>query len=285
MKIAVVAGYIGAEFSGSQYQPDARTVEGEFIRAGISCKQWTDAKSACFRTAGRTDKGVSVRRQLLSMNVRDIDRFKEAINFHLPPDIWCLGCIPVSDDFYPRYAAESRTYRYYFPYPLDIETMNKTAAVFVGTKDFSGFSRMESGRDPQRTVLAAHVFEENGLPVFEVTAKSFLWNMVRGMAGFLFATGLGYADPAQAEKQIKDHIWRVHPAPAEGLILWDFTADLAFEPVKQRRRTDRELFSAALTARQSVLTAEALLRTDTATLLNETAEKNYGSLLGTNCRQ
>lgn len=281
MKIAVLAGYAGAGFSGSQYQPGARTVEGEFIQAGISCAMWTDAKSACFRTAGRTDKGVSVRRQLLSMDVRDADRFKEAINFHLPPDIWCLGCIPVPDDFYPRYAAESRTYRYYFPYPLDIKAMNETAGVFIGTKDFSGFSRMEPGRDPQRTVLAARVFEEHGLPIFEVTAKSFLWNMVRGMAGFLFAAGLGYAGPAEAERQIKDHVWRVHPAPAEGLILWDFTADLAFEPVKQRTRTDRELFAEALTARQSVLTAEALLRTDTATLLNETAEKNYGSLLGT----
>lgn len=279
MKLAVVAGYAGGGFSGSQYQPDARTVEGEFIRAGISCGMWQDAASAQFRTAGRTDKGVSVRRQLISVCVSDMQRFREAINFHLPPDIWCLGCTPVDDTFYPRYAAKTRTYRYYFPYPLDTVAMNRVASSFVGTRDFSGFSRMEAGRDPVRTVVSARVFEEQGLPVFEVTAKSFLWNMVRGMAGFLFAAGLGMADAGDLAAQMESPVWRVHPAPAEGLILWDFDAGLTFEPVKQRTRTDRELFEQALQARQTALTAEALLRTGAADLLKETGEKKYGSLL------
>ncbi len=280
MKIAIVAGYAGAGFAGLQYQPDARTVEGEFIKAGISCGLWQDAASACFRSAGRTDKGVSVRRQLLSVNVENPELFREAVNFHLPPDIWCLGCQTVGNDFYPRYAVASRTYRYYFPYPLDLENMAATAAVFTGTKDFSGFSRMEEGRDPVRTVLSSKVFSENGLPVFEVTAKSFLWNMVRGMAGFLFAAGRGMAGPTEAKEQLAHYIWRAPPAPAEGLVLWDFAADLSFEPVKQRSRTDRELFSAVLSARQAALSSEALLRTDIEELLTETAQKNYRSLLG-----
>ena len=91
MKLALTVGYLGEGFSGSQFQPDKRTVEGEFIKAGISCKAWDDAKSASFRTAGRTDKGVSARRQLITVTPRDKDKFVEAINFHLPPDIWCVG--------------------------------------------------------------------------------------------------------------------------------------------------------------------------------------------------
>ncbi|HJJ87065.1 MAG TPA: tRNA pseudouridine(38-40) synthase TruA, partial [Methanocorpusculum sp.] len=116
MKLALSVGYLGEGFSGSQFQPDKRTVEGEFIKAGISCGAWDDAKSASFRTAGRTEKGVSARRQLITVTPRDKDKFVEAINFHLPPDIWCVGYAEVDDDFYPRYSAGIRTYRYFFPY-------------------------------------------------------------------------------------------------------------------------------------------------------------------------
>ncbi|MCQ2376900.1 MAG: tRNA pseudouridine(38-40) synthase TruA [Methanocorpusculum sp.] len=279
MKLALLVGYDGRNFSGSQYQPDVRTVEGEFIKAGISCGAWSDAKSASFRTAGRTDKGVSVRRQLISVTTDFPKRFCEAINFHLPPDIWCLGSTEADDEFYPRYAAESRTYRYYFPFPLDIERMNETASVFVGTKDFSGFSRMEKGRDPIRTVIRAEVFEEGGLPVFEVCAKSFLWNMVRGMAGFLIPVGMGMAGPADAEAQIERHIWRVHPAAAEGLVLWDFACGLSFTPMRQRDEVSRQLFSAAEKSRQEALVAEALLGCRREELFSDAVFRNYGSLL------
>ena len=279
MKLALLCGYSGRDFSGSQYQPDARTVEGEFIKAGISCGAWDDAKSASFRTAGRTDKGVSVRRQVISVTTEKPERFCEAINFHLPPDIWCVGASEVPDDFYPRYAVHSRTYRYFFPYPLDIPRMNETAAVFAGTKDFSGFSRMEPGRDPVRTVTVSRVFEEHGLPVFEITANSFLWNMVRGIAGFLFAAGLGMAGPDDAERQLNDHIWRVHPAPPEGLVLWDADCSITFSPVRQRSESARQLYSAAEKARQSALCAEAILGDKMDGMLKDSVMRNYGSLL------
>ena len=280
MKLAVLAGYSGKNFSGSQFQPGLRTVEGEFIKAGISCGAWTDAKSASFRTAGRTDKGVSVRRQLFSVTTDNPERFCEAINFHLPPDIWCTGYAEVLDDFYPRYAVTSRTYRYFFPYPLDVSRMNETAKVFVGTKDFSGFSRLEEGRDPVRTVTDAHVFEAGGLPVFEVSANSFLWNMVRGMAGFLYAAGLGLAGPEEARQQLEGHIWRVHPAAPEGLVLWDFAADLTFSSMRQRSESSRQLFSASEEARLSMLSAEALLGDRKDSMLQDSVMRKYGSLLG-----
>ena len=157
--------------------------------------------------------------------------------------------------------------------------MNETAAVFTGIKDFSGFSRMEPGRDPVRTVIHAEVFEEGGLPVFEVCAKSFLWNMVRGMAGFLFAAGMGMAGPAEAEAQIERHIWRVHPAAAEGLVLWDFECGISFTPMRQRDEVSRQLFSAAEKSRQETLVSEALLGSKRDELLSDAVFRNYGSLL------
>ena len=278
MKLAVIIGYFGQGFSGSQFQPDKRTVEGEFIKAGISCGAWDDAKSASFRTAGRTDKGVSARRQLITVTPKDAKKFIESINFHLPPDIWCAGYAEVSDDYYPRYAAGIRTYRYLFPYPLDISAMQEAAALFVGVHDFSGFSKMEAGRDPVRTVTSAEVFTgENGLPVFEVSAKSFLWNMVRGMAGILEAVGLGLTPPKTVADQLESPIWRVHPAPAGGLIFWDAETDLTFTPMRQRTAVKRQLFAQAKEARTTAAAAEALLECDADAFLAEDAERNYGS--------
>ncbi len=280
MKLAVIVGYFGQDFAGSQYQPDKRTVEGEFIKAGISCGAWRDAKSASFRTAGRTDKGVSARRQIISVTPENPKKFIDAMNFHLPPDIWCLEYAEVPDDFYPRYAAGVRTYRYFFPYRLNIEAMNEAAAAFVGVHDFSGFSKMEEGRDPKRTVTSARVFAgENGLPVFEVSAKSFLWNMVRGMAGILEAVGLGLTPPAVVAEQLESHTWRVHPAAASGLIFWDAEIDLAFTPMRQRTAVKRQLVSRAKEARILAASAEALLECGIDEFLEEEAERAYGSFI------
>ena len=278
MKLAVVVGYFGQDFAGSQFQPDKRTVEGEFIKAGISCGAWQDSKAASFRTAGRTDKGVSARRQIISVTPENPKKFIESMNFHLPPDIWCVEYAEVAEDFYPRYAAGIRTYRYLFPYPLDIGQMNRAAKALVGVHDFSGFSKMEPGRDPVRTVTAAKVFAgENGLPVFEVSAKSFLWNMVRGMAGLLEAVGLGLTPPETVAEQLESHIWRVHPAPAGGLILWDAELNLEFTPMRQRTAVKRQLAGRAKEARTAAAAAEALLECGVDAFLRDDAERNYGS--------
>lgn len=278
MKLAVLVGYFGQGFAGSQFQPDKRTVEGEFIKAGISCGAWTDAKAASFRTAGRTDKGVSARRQIISVTPENPKKFIESMNFHLPPDIWCTAYAEVDDDFYPRYAAGVRTYRYFFPYPLDIEAMQKAADFFVGVHDFSGFSKMEPGRDPVRTVTAAAVFAgENGLPVFEVSAKSFLWNMVRGMAGILEAVGLGLTPPETVSLQLESPVWRVHPASADGLIFWDAELSLEFTPMRQRTAVKRQLAARAKAARTTAAAAEALMECGPDAFLAEDAERNYGS--------
>lgn len=279
-KLAVLVGYAGQNFAGSQFQPNKRTVEGEFIKAGISCGAWKDAKSAAFRTAGRTDKGVSARRQLISVTPEDSKKFIEAMNFHLPPDIWCLGFSEVADDFYPRYAVTNRTYRYFFPYNLDVDAMNEAAKTFIGTHDFSGFSKMEKGRDPVRTVTDARVFENaNGLAVFEVSAKSFLWNMVRGMAGLLEVVGLGLAPQSVVSAQLANPTWRVHPAPAAGLVFWDVKTDIQFKPMRQRTAVSRELAAAAKDARIRATTAEALLECGIDMYLKDEAMRAYGSFI------
>ena len=280
MKLAFLAGYRGQNFAGSQFQPDKRTVEGEFVAGGIELGLFSDAKEAHFRTAGRTDKGVSARRQLFSITTDKPELAIEALNFHLPDDIWCLGAAEVDDEFYPRYAAKERSYRYYFPYPADVSGMQDAACRLAGTHNFSGFAKMEAGRDPVRTVTRAAVFEgADGCPVFEVAAKSFLWNMVRGMAGALQTIGLGLCEPEIIDELLASPTERVHPAPAEGLVFWDIVCDLSFTPMRQKREVKRSLAREAAAARADMHTAEALLEDDPEDFWKKKVIREYSALM------
>ena len=280
MKIAFLAGYRGQNFAGSQYQPDKRTVEGEIVAGGSELGLFAGAKEAHFRTAGRTDKGVSARKQLFSITTDKPELAVEALNFHLPDDIWCLGAAEVNDVFYPRYAVRERSYRYYFPYPADVSKMQDAASRLVGTHNFSGFSKMEAGRDPMRTVTRAAVFEgADGCPVFEVAAKSFLWNMVRGMAGALQTIGLGLTGPDVIDDLLTSPTDRVHPAPAEGLIFWDIVCDLSFTPMRQKREVKRSLAREAVCAKADMHTAEALLEDEPGAFWKKKVIREYSALM------
>jgi len=279
MKFAVLIGYFGENFAGSQFQTNKRTVEGEFIKAGIKSEIWPDAKSAHFRAAGRTDKGVSARNQLISVSTEYPIRFIERMNHYLPEDIWCKSYCEVDDSFHPRFQAGIRTYRYFFPYHLNIERMNEAAQLFVGTHDFGGFSKMEEGRDPLRTVTKAAVFPSpEGYPVFEVSAKSFLWNMVRGMAGLLETIGLELTDSSIILEQLSSHDGRVHPAPAEGLVFWDIETDLTFTPMWQKRKIPRNLYNEAEKARMKAFATESLIFTQE-DMHEDAMHQRYGSFI------
>ena len=59
MRIAIKFAYDGSNFYGYARQPLLRTVEGELIRGLIKHGIIEDTNDSCFRSASRTDKGVS----------------------------------------------------------------------------------------------------------------------------------------------------------------------------------------------------------------------------------
>ena len=62
----VAFGYHGAEFHGSQIQPDVRTVQGEIKIALEKLGWWSDN---CLEISSRTDSGVSVRMNLATISI------------------------------------------------------------------------------------------------------------------------------------------------------------------------------------------------------------------------
>jgi tRNA pseudouridine38-40 synthase len=243
MKLALRLSYFGDRLFGSQMQPGLRTVEGEIIMACRRLGLFEDWREAGFAMAGRTDRGVHARSQVCSFFTDKQDRAIRALNRVLPEDIWCTAWAGVPDGFHPRYDATSRTYRYYFiPVPGDVSLMQEAAEEFIGQHNFSLFARTRD-RDPVRDILSARVFEHGPFAVFEVTGRSFLWHMVRGMATALEQVGRGEISVEDVVRLLAGAPGRRLPAaPPEGLVLWDIGYEIPFTPLpideKSRRCRD-----------------------------------------------
>ncbi|MFA5222118.1 MAG: tRNA pseudouridine(38-40) synthase TruA [Methanoregula sp.] len=232
MRLAFRVSYLGSRFYGSQMQAASRTVEGEFVAACQRLSLFDDWRKAGFLSAGRTDRGVHARGQVIAFSTDVPDRARTVINTQLPPDLWCSGYAEVSPEFHPRYDAKSRTYRYYFSdRPHDTEAMDRAARHFLGSHNFSNFARVKD-KNPYRNILEVRIGEEDGFVFLEVTAESFLWHQVRCMASALLLVGLGEADECSIAHLLEaDAIRPLQPAPAEGLVLWDTDCGIAWIPV------------------------------------------------------
>lgn len=240
MNLAFRFSYFGDGFFGSQMQPGFRTVEGEFIAACRRLDLFNDWREARFATAGRTDRGVHARSQVCAFRTDAPDRAIRALNLILPDDVWCTAWAQVPDGFHPRYSALSRTYRYYFtPVLSNTAAMHEAAQEFVGRHNFSSFARA-GGRNPERTILDARVFEEGLFVVFEVTGESFLRNMVRCMATALEWVGRGEASSGEIARLLARPTGpRIPAAPPEGLVLWAVRYGIPFTPLPVNEKSRR----------------------------------------------
>ncbi len=106
-----------------------------------------------------------------------------------------------------RFDAVSRTYRYrvyrtknpfltdtayFYPYPLDLEQMNKAAELLSGYADFTSFSKRKTQvRNFRCNIMQSRWHEEGPLLIYEVTANRFLRGMVRGLTATMLRVGRG----------------------------------------------------------------------------------------------
>ncbi|MCY4162817.1 MAG: tRNA pseudouridine(38-40) synthase TruA [bacterium] len=231
MRLRAVLAYDGGPFHGFAPNPGVRTVGGDLA----------DALSVCLRTpveitcAGRTDKGVHARAQVVSFDVPasaitsdlSLGELQRSLNKMLGPAIAIREITQAHNSFSARFDAQSRTYRYsivndavanpflaatawHYPQHLDVEAMNAAARHLLGTNDFASFCRLQHSRDGNeksrvRHVLKAHWIQvqSNTSPIkdvnrflqFEITASSFCQQMVRSITGTLTDIGTGRWPP------------------------------------------------------------------------------------------
>ena len=242
MRIAIKFAYDGRAFHGYARQPKLKTVEGEIINSLLKNSLIEDSKKSMFRSASRTDKGVSALGNVVAFNT-DVNK-KHIINdlFDENLSIIYYGIKEVNNDFYPRYA-KLRQYRYYLSSNnLDIEKIINASECFTGKHNFSNFAKLESFKNPIRKIDNI-VFEfENDFIVIDFFAQTFLWNQIRRIISALLKIGNGKLEKKQIYKALENPDIKVDfgLAPAEPLILKDIFYDFKFEVNKnQKHKADR----------------------------------------------
>jgi tRNA pseudouridine38-40 synthase len=231
--------YDGSGFRGMARQSGVRTVQGELERV----LNQVIGEPILTVVAGRTDAGVHARLQVVSFSTDlpvDGAALARSINRMLGGEVVAGFVGRVADGFSARFSAVSRTYHYQVleaPVPdplrrhlvwhvgasLELESMNRAAAGFVGIHDFAAFCRQAEGRSTERQVLSAGWDRQDDLVVFEITATAFCHQMVRSLVGFCVDAGRGRVSPEAVGRILagRDRNAGRPMAPAAGLILWD----------------------------------------------------------------
>ena len=159
------------------------------------------------------------------------------LNGFLPADIFISDVLRVKDDAHARFSALSRTYEYYIstrkdPFnnelawlvygSLDIDEMNKGAAILLEHKDFTSFSKLHTQVNTNNcNVMEAAWTSKDHLLVFNIKADRFLRNMVRAIVGTLVDIGKKKTDIEDLRNIIeaKDRSAAGLSVPAHGLFL------------------------------------------------------------------
>ena len=238
-RLALLLEYDGAGFSGSQLQPERRTVQGEVEEA------WTrfsgERRRADF--ASRTDAGVHASGQVAvvaTLRGDDTSICRRALNSYLASDLAVRAVANVRQNFDPRRHARSRVYRYLIAdgrprspltrnrawqrdRPLDADLMAEAAATLPQEpRDWAAFGGPVPEGYP--TVRELHRCEVCRLDAHSLAvtmeASGYLPRQVRRTVGALAQVGAGNSTVQSFAKLIDGPMGSVGPsAPPQGLTL------------------------------------------------------------------
>lgn len=250
MRYFIELQYNGASYCGWQRQPDAPSVQ-QTIEQGLTILLRTPVGVI---GAGRTDTGVNASYYVAHFDapipIADPQQTVYKLNFILPDDIVVMGIHPVGAQAHARYDATEREYRYYmeqrknpftrafswqYRVPLDLERMNRAAALLPEAADFTSFAKLNSNNKTNicRIRRADWRCLNDGTLCFTIRADRFLRNMVRAIVGTLVDVGRGRYTVGQFHDIIasRDLSRSSAGAPAQGL----FLSDVVYPPGVFRR--------------------------------------------------
>ncbi len=235
MRVALRIAYDGRAFFGHQRQPDRRTVEGECLAALKAARIIADPREAFFRSASRTDRGVSAVANVIAFNTSfRIDGIVGAFD-DKASDVWAWALATVPDTFHPRHAIE-RWYRYLILEDVSLEALRSGARLFVGTHDFQSFCS-EPLRAPL-TVNSVDVTREENMTYIDVRARSFRRGMVRRMVAALLAIARRDATVDELRATLAGTRRDFGSVPPEPLVLMDVSYDTPFRSVPAPKVAD-----------------------------------------------
>lgn len=233
--------YRGEPFHGWQVQPGETTVQGTIEDALGTLLHMPVPVTG----AGRTDAGVNARLMVAHVDFPDtfdprVDRFVRSLNSLCGRNIAIDRFSPVASDAHARFDATERSYRYFvhtakdpflgkmswqIPPTFDFDAMNRAAALLLGRRDFTSFSKLHTDVKTNICDLRAaawHQMDDHRY-YFEIVADRFLRNMVRAVVGTLADVGRGKIPPEAVLDILeqKDRCAAGTSMPAEPLFLWN----------------------------------------------------------------
>jgi tRNA pseudouridine38-40 synthase len=235
----IEVAYKGTAYAGFQIQQNANTIQAEVEKALHIYYRHS------FELTGssRTDAGVHAQQNYFHFDTDIVIDSKTAqkalyhLNAILPQDIVVKSLQHVADDTHCRFDAISRSYQYsvyqfknpfiddtayYFPYVLNIDMLNKAAAMLLEYSNFQSFSKKNTQVFTYECTLSkSHWILQNDVLLYEVTGNRFLRGMVRGLVGTMLHVGRGKFSIEKFRSIIesKNTTDTDFSTPAKGLVL------------------------------------------------------------------
>ena len=211
VRYKAIIAYDGTNFNGFQKQPNGRTVQEEVEK---TLQKMANGKEITVFGSGRTDAGVHAIGQVIHFDYpeeRPLERMRFALDTQSPEDIAVRQVEIVSEEFHARYLVKEKTYQFrvdigkprspfrrhyasYFPYPLDLEKIQRALPDLLGTHDLTSFCASGSSiEDKVRTIYEAkmEVNETKDELLFTFRGNGFLYKMIRILVGTLLKIGNG----------------------------------------------------------------------------------------------
>ena len=234
---------ITIEYDGGPFVGWQRQDNGPSVQQAIETALTRIGEATTVTGAGRTDAGVHALAQVAHFDLGKAwagDKLRDALNAHLrPAPVAVLEAAEAAPDFHARFSAKGRHYLYrildrradpalerghvwWRPKALDAEAMHRAAQVLVGHHDFTTFRASEcQAASPVKTLDRLDVAREVDEVCIQASARSFLHNQVRSMAGSLALVGEGRwnASDLAAALEARDRAACGPVAPPEGLYL------------------------------------------------------------------
>lgn len=192
--------------------------------------------------SGRTDAGVHAAGQVIHFDTeRRLPKdLCWALRSRLPPSISAKAVWAAPDEFHATLSAVDKTYRYWIwnrprasallhryswwiRKPLELDFLNETSRLLLGTQDFASFRSM--GTPTKTTVRRIDRVQwsrkASGLLQFEITGGGFMKQMVRNIVGTLVELEMRGHPPEMISDIIalKDRTKAGPAAPPQGLFL------------------------------------------------------------------
>lgn len=240
LNVRLIIAYDGTALFGWQKTRAGPSVEEELENALKTILR----HPVHLQAASRTDRGVHAKGQVVNFFTPaplDTSKLLYSLNCILRTDIRVLRAEVAELSFHPTLDVIAKEYCYMisiapveFPFKRlyawhcpsirTSEAMRDAVPLFIGKKDFSGFSNACKERDSKEAVknlMDIQIQEREEEIVISITADHFLYKMARNIVGTLAYIAMGKLCSADVEQvfKTKDRKKAGITAPAKGLFL------------------------------------------------------------------